>query len=62
MEGAIGDTEQGLELGVVSVLPVALQESQRGDEVTLFQKVIRVWQFQFFLLYAKRAHKGDTSG
>ena len=50
MEGAIGDTEHGLKLGVVGVLPVALQESQRGDEVTLFQKVIRVWQFQFFLL------------
>jgi len=43
MEGAIGDSKEGLRLGVMSVLAVALKERQSRNEITFLQKVIRVW-------------------
>ena len=51
VEAAVGDAEEGARLGVVSVLAVALQKREGGDEVALLQKVVRVWQAHLFLLH-----------
>ena len=50
MEGAVGDAEEGSDFGVVRVLSVALQQGQGRNEVSLFQKVVRIWQLQLILL------------
>ena len=50
VEGAIGNAQEGLRLGVVGVLAIALKQRQRCHEVTLLQEVVRIWQSQFLLL------------
>lgn len=55
MESAVGDSKQCAQLGVVGVLAIALQKGERGDEVTLLEEVVRVWQSQFLLLRTGRA-------
>ena len=50
VEGAVGNSEEGSELGVVGVLAIALQKAERGHEIALLQKVVGVWQPHFFCL------------
>ena len=50
MEAAVSDSKEGARLRVMSVLAVALQKREGGDEVALLQKVVGVWQAHLFLL------------
>ena len=50
MEGTVGNSEEGAELGVVGVLAIALQKSERCDEVALLEEVVSVWQSELLLL------------
>ncbi len=43
MEGAVGNAEEGLGLGIVGVLAVALEESEGRHEVALLQEVVCIW-------------------
>ena len=58
VEGAVGNAQESLRLGVVGVLAIALEQRKGRDEVTLLQEVVRIWQSQFFLLW-KHGKQGD---
>jgi len=44
VESTVGYSKEGSGLRVVSVLTVALQESQSGDEVAFLQEMVGIWQ------------------
>lgn len=50
MECAIGDSDKGARLLIVSVLAITLKEGEGRDEVSLLQEVVGIWQLQFVLL------------
>lgn len=49
VEGAICDAHVSLQVMSVAVLSIAVQKRQCGCEISLLQKVTRVWQFQLVL-------------
>ena len=49
MEGAVGDAEECLCLGIVAVLAIALKQGQSCEEVSLLEEVGSVWQFHLLL-------------
>ena len=44
MEGAVCNSHQGPDLGVMSVLAITLKEAQSCNEVSLLQEVSCIWQ------------------
>ena len=44
VKGTICDAHIGLQIVSVAVLSVAIQKSKGGSEVSLLQKVARIWQ------------------
>ena len=50
MEGTVGDAKEGLSLGVVGILAIALEKSKCRHEVALLQEVAGVWESELLLL------------
>lgn len=44
VECAIGDSDKGARLLIVSVLAITFKEGECCDEVSLLQEVVGVWQ------------------
>lgn len=49
MEGAVGNTQVGLQIVSVRILLVALKESQSRDEISLLQEMSPIWKLLLFL-------------
>ena len=50
MEGTIGNAEKSSDLSIMCIFAIALEKSERSDEIALLQEMVRVWQAELFLL------------